>query len=107
MVGEFSFRLTNSDEGFADLLADEADIAMSLREARAGEVNGGKDAGLGDLTGRGRSRVMALDALVPVVAPSNPVQAITLPELAQVLSGEIDNWQVLGGSQCADCGACA
>lgn len=96
-LGEFEFRLTNSDEGFADLLADEADIAMSLREASADEVNRARDAGIGNLNGRGRSRVIALDALVPVVAPSNPVQAITMPDLARVLAGEIDNWQALGG----------
>ena len=36
VLGEFTFRLTNTDEGFADLLANEADIAMTLREARPG-----------------------------------------------------------------------
>ena len=97
VLGEFTFKLSNSDEGFADILAGEADIVMSLREARLAEVNGGKDAGIGDFTARNGSRVIALDALVPVVAPSNPVQAITLTQLAQVLSGEIDNWQDLGG----------
>lgn len=97
IVGEFLFRLTNSDEGFADLIADVADIAMSMREIRPDERRLGEDAGLGDLTGRGRARVMALDALVPVVAPANPVQLITLPDLARVLSGEIDNWALLGG----------
>lgn len=97
LLGEFTFRLTNTDEGFADLLANEADIAMTLREARAHEMERAHEAGLGDLTARGRSRVLALDALVPVVAPSNPIEAITTPQLARVLSGEIDNWTVLGG----------
>ena len=96
-VGEFLFRLHNSDEGFADLLANESDIAMSMREIRQEELRRGAEAGLGDLTARGRSRVMALDALVPVVSPSNPVQAITLPDLALVLSGGVENWSVLGG----------
>lgn len=97
VLGEFTFKLTNTDEGFADLLANEADIAMTLREARADEITRAREAGLGDLTATGRSRVLALDALVPVVAPSNPIQAITTPQLAQVLSGEIDNWTTLGG----------
>ena len=96
-LGEFTFRLTNTDEGFADLLANEADFAMTLREARPGEIERAREAGLGDLTRRGRSRILALDALVPVVAPSNPIQAITAPQLAQVLAGEIDNWTTLGG----------
>jgi phosphate transport system substrate-binding protein len=96
-LGEFEFHLTNSDEGFADLLSNEADIAMSLREVRADELNRAREAGTGDLNTRGRSRVIALDALVPVVAPSNLVGAITPLELARVLAGEIDNWKDLGG----------
>lgn len=96
-VGEFTFRLTNSDEGFADLLANEADIAMSLREMRLDEATRAREAGLGDMTAPGRARVLALDALIPVVAPSNPVQAISLQHLALVLSGEIANWSGLGG----------
>ncbi|WP_397541546.1 substrate-binding domain-containing protein [Roseovarius salis] len=97
LLGEFTIRLNNTDQGFADLLADEADVVMSLREVRQDEVQRGKAAGVGDLSARAGSRVIALDALVPVVAPSNPVRSLTLTSLAAVLSGEIDNWKLLGG----------
>lgn len=97
VLGEFTFHLGNTDEGFADLLAGEADVAMSLREVRPDEVQHGREAGIGDMSSRAGSRVIALDALVPVVAPSNPVQSLTLPELTRILSGEIDNWQALEG----------
>jgi phosphate transport system substrate-binding protein len=97
ILGDFRFRLTNSEEGFADLLANEADIAMTLREANPEERAHARDAGLGDLTRPGRLRVLALDALIPVVAPANPVQGISLPQLARVLSGEIVSWADLGG----------
>ncbi|MEB8388891.1 phosphate ABC transporter substrate-binding/OmpA family protein [Rhodobacteraceae bacterium KMM 6894] len=95
--GLFRFRLTNTDEGFADLLAGEADMAMSLREVTRDEAKRGREAGLGDLRQAARGRVLALDALVPLVSVGNPVTAITTPELAQVLSGEIRNWVGLGG----------
>lgn len=98
LVGEFLFRLSNTDEGFADLLANDSDVVMSLREVRMSEITMARESGLGNLTARGRSRVLALDALVPVVSPTNPVQAITTPELSQVLSGQITNWAVLGGA---------
>ena len=97
VLGEFTFRLNNTDEGFADLLADEADIVMAMREVRREEVVRGREVGIGDLSSRNGSRVIALDALVPVVAPSNPVQSVSLTELVQVMTGEIDNWQALGG----------
>src|SRR6056297_496823 len=90
-VARFGFRVTTTDEGFADLLANEADIVMALREIRPGERTRALEAGMGDLKGRNRSRVLALDAMVPIVAPSNPVRAISVSQLAQVFSGGIDN----------------
>ncbi|MEP2531599.1 phosphate ABC transporter substrate-binding/OmpA family protein [Shimia sp.] len=93
----FRFHASNSDEGFADLLADEADIAMSLREIRPREAQLGFEAGLGDMTEANRSRVLALDGMVPVVSASNPVTSISLEQLARVFSGKITNWQEFGG----------
>jgi phosphate transport system substrate-binding protein len=97
LAARFYFRVTNTDEGFADLLADEADIVMSLREIRPEERRRAREAGLGDMTGTNRSRVLALDAIVPVVAGSNPLRGISPADLAQVLAGRITNWEDLGG----------
>ncbi len=97
LVGRFSFRVTNTDEGFADLLANEADIVMALREIRPNEVRMVRDAGLGNLLDANRSQVLALDALVPVVAGANPVRKISLGDLSRIAAGELTNWQDLGG----------
>lgn len=97
LLGEFRFRLTSSDEGLADLLTGEADISMSLREARAGELARAREAGLGDLSAPARMRVLALDALVPIVAPANPVQSLSLRDLSAIITGKITNWAALGG----------
>jgi len=97
LIGQFTFRLTNTDEGFADLLANEADIAMTLREIRQDELQHAREAGLGNLTAPARGRVLALDALIPVVAPSNPTQGISLRQLSLALAGDIVNWADLGG----------
>lgn len=96
-AGRITIRSTNTDEGFADLLANEADLVMALREIRPAELRRAIEAGMGNLRATGRNRVLALDALVPVVAPGNPVRALTLPQLADIYAGRIDNWQVLGG----------
>lgn len=97
LVGTFTFRVTNTDEGFADLLADEADIVMSLREIRLTENRRANEAGLGDLRGPNRSRVLALDAMVPITAPGNLVDAISPATLARVFAGRVTNWKDLGG----------
>ncbi|KZX98207.1 MULTISPECIES: phosphate ABC transporter substrate-binding/OmpA family protein [unclassified Sulfitobacter] len=97
LAANFSFRATNTNEGFADLLADEADVVMALREIRLQERINAREAGMGDLTGANRSRVLALDAIVPVVAPSNPVDRISVLDLARIYSGRIVSWKDLGG----------
>ncbi|MGJ8546085.1 MAG: phosphate ABC transporter substrate-binding/OmpA family protein [Sulfitobacter sp.] len=96
-VARFEFRATNTDEGFADLLADEADIVMALREIRPAERKLAREAGMGDLTGVNRSRVLALDAVVPLVAAGNPIRRISPQRLADVFAGKITNWKFLGG----------
>lgn len=96
-LATFRFHASNADEGFADLLADEADIAMSLREIRPREAQLGYEAGLGDMGDANRSRVLALDGMVPVVAAGNPVSALSLNQLAHVFAGKISNWSELGG----------
>lgn len=93
----FRFHASSAEEGFADLLADEADIAMSLREIRSDEAALGYQAGLGDMSDSNRSRVLALDGIVPVVSASNPVSSLSLTQLAKVFAGEVENWRDLGG----------
>lgn len=97
VVGRFSFRLTNTDEGFADLLADEADVAMSTREIRAREAQIARAAGLGDLTDVNRSRVIGLDGLVAVTAQGHPVISLSTDTLSRIFSGAITNWNEIGG----------
>lgn len=97
VVGEFRFHVTNTVLGFADLVTDQADIVMALREIRPEEADVARKAGLGDLTLPNRSRVLALDALVPIVSSRNPVATLSIAQLVDVLSGRIDNWSALGG----------
>ena len=96
-VARFSFLVSSTDEGFGDLIAQQADIVMALREIRPEEQKQARAAGLGDMTTALRSRIVALDAMVPVVSPENPVTRISIPDLAGIFSGAITNWQVLGG----------
>lgn len=96
-VAQFSFRTTNTDEGFADLIAYEADIAMAMREIRPAEADLAKTAGLGDLTRPRQARIVGLDALVPVVHPGLPLETIALDDIAQIFRGLVDNWSDVGG----------
>ena len=79
-LAEFSFLATTPDEARSALKAGRAELIL----AAATEPDLG-------------SRAVALDALIPIVAPDNPVPAITTPDLAQALSGEVTNWSQVGG----------
>lgn len=95
---EFVFRATTSDEGFADLLADEADVVMSLREIGDAELQRAREAGMGDMAAANRAYVVALDALIPVVSAQSPVRAISPLDAARISAGQIETWTALGGS---------
>ncbi len=91
------FRVGTTSQGFADLADDATDIVMAMREIRDTEREALQSAGLGDLAHPRRSRVVALDAMVPVVADDNVVRQISPADLARVLSADIENWSDLGG----------
>ena len=97
IAARFYVTSTTTDAGFRALLDRETDIALALRPPDAAEAEAARAADQGDLSLAARSRVLALDALVVLVAPTNPVDAITLADLARVFAGEITNWQDLGG----------
>jgi phosphate transport system substrate-binding protein len=100
-VARIAFELGTSDMGIQRFLAEEADLALSLREATPEETSVALDNGIAKLDKARHARILGLDGVVPVVAKNNPVTAISLGQLALVLSGEIDNWSELGGIDAA------
>ncbi|WP_245820446.1 phosphate ABC transporter substrate-binding/OmpA family protein [Flavimaricola marinus] len=96
-IARLSFRLTTTEDGFADLFAHEADVVMAAREISPAEAEVARDAGMGQLNAPARVRILAFDALVPLVSPANPIDEIALEDLARAYAGEVTNWQALGG----------
>ncbi len=89
-AAQIRFRVTSTSEGFADLLANEADLVLSIRPASAMERALTQEAGLGDLGDPRRSRIVALDGIVPIVAPGNPLRSLSIEELGAAFAGETD-----------------
>ncbi len=96
-TAEFTILRSSSGEGIADLLSEQADFALSLREASPEEAARAREAGLGNLASVRQARVIALDAMAVIVAPSNPVRRISLADLRAIYTGKITNWRELGG----------
>ena len=91
-VLELRLRPNGTEEGFADLLAGEADLVLARRPVRPVEAALARDAGLGELADPLRARVLAADALVAAVADESPVGALTLPQLAAAFAGALEDW---------------
>ncbi|MDA5093025.1 phosphate ABC transporter substrate-binding/OmpA family protein [Aliiroseovarius sp. KMU-50] len=96
-AAQITIQLGSSNEGFADLLGHKADIVLSQREVNSRERVMAYEAGLGDLNSRRQERVLALNGLVPVVSPGNPVRRLSMSQLAAIYAGKITSWQELGG----------
>jgi phosphate transport system substrate-binding protein len=86
-----------SSTGFEALIAGEAGIGMSSRQIKREEVRAFRDGGLGDPLSFAQEHAIAVDGMVIVVHPDNPVSALSDQQISGLLSGAITNWSELGG----------
>lgn len=88
---------TNSVQAFRGLLEGSAEIGMSSRRINAKEAATLEAAGAGVMTNPAQEHIVAIDSLIIVTHPSNPVKSISMDDLADVFMGKIKNWAELGG----------
>lgn len=89
---------STSSAGLVDLLQGDASIALSTRPVRRREVDTFRASDLGEIVDPSQEVVVALDGLLVVTSPINPVRAISEPNAALVFAGRVQNWSQLGGS---------
>ena len=82
-----------SGNGIKALIDGLADVAMSSREIKSGEVDQAKAKGVDP-----KQIAVAVDAIVPVVHPDNKVGELSLDELRGIYMGSITNWKDVGGA---------
>ncbi len=92
------YRATTTSDGFADLLADEADVVMTTRVLTPSELRLAQDAGLGQLDSPRQMQLVALDAAVPVVSPSQSQRHVPLTDITAAMRGNVVSWSALGGA---------
>ncbi len=96
-VGNFLIRSTGSSDGFANLLGKSAQVAMSSRRIRVEEARALRDAGAGNMVSPDQEHILAIDSLVVITHPSNPIDTLSVQQLAGIYSGAITNWSEVGG----------
>ena len=86
-----------SSTGLRALIEENTDIAMSSRPARASEIRDIEGQGRGDISSLDQEYVIAVDSILVVVSPDNPVEDLTIDQVAGLFSGSIANWSEVGG----------
>ena len=87
-----------SDPVTGEVLAEMSFAAMGPAEAREAVLSGAATMVVAAATEPDLgSQAVALDALVPIMAPDNPLPRISTIDLAMALSGEATNWNQIGG----------
>jgi len=83
----FTFNPTGSGSGIKAVGEGRCDIGLSSRDLKAEEVESGLTA-----------TVLAYDGIAIIVNPENTVTDLTSETLAKIYTGEIKNWNEVGGS---------
>ena len=81
-----------SGTGIAALINGTVDIANASREMKSEEIAEARARGIEPV-----QHIVARDAIAVVVHPGNPVEGLTIPQLAAIFTGEITNWREVGG----------
>ncbi|MBC8515425.1 phosphate ABC transporter substrate-binding protein [bacterium] len=81
-----------SGVGIAALINGTADLAHASRSMKEKESAKAEENGI-----HPQEHIVGYDGLAVVVHPDNPVNELTLLQLAKIFSGEITNWNELGG----------
>lgn len=81
-----------SGNGIKAIIDQTTDIAMASRFIKDKEVKAAVDGGAYPVP-----FAVAIDALLPVVHPDNPVRDLTIQQLRDIYTGKVTNWKELGG----------
>jgi phosphate transport system substrate-binding protein len=99
VVQTFEVRHSDASQAFEALGDGSIDIGASSRPISDVEIGALTQAGHTDMNRVGRQHVVALDGLVVILSRDNPINAISMEELARIFSGEVVDWSELGWEQ--------
>ncbi|MEW6266787.1 MAG: phosphate ABC transporter substrate-binding protein [Thermodesulfobacteriota bacterium] len=81
-----------SSVGIKSIIDGLADIGNASRDIQKKEIDLAKSKGVNPV-----KHVVALDCVVPIVHPSNPVSNLTIEQLNGIFTGKTKNWKEVGG----------
>lgn len=77
---------------YENLIESKTDMIIASRDISRNELKSANDAGIKIIT-----KPLAIDALVFIVNPKNPVRNLSSDQVRKIYTGEITNWKEVGG----------
>ena len=77
---------------YENLIESKTDMIIASRDISRNELKSANDVGIKIIT-----KPVAIDALVFIVNPKNPVRNLSSDQVRKIYTGEITNWQEVGG----------
>ncbi len=77
---------------YENLIETKTDVIIASRDISRNELKSANDAGVRIIT-----EPLAIDALVFIVNPKNPVKNLSADQVRRIYTGEITNWKEVGG----------
>lgn len=96
-LGSVLVTSTKTSDGFKGLLDGSASIGMASRRITPEEARALRDAQKGNMVSVEQEHIIAVDSLVLIVNPENPITSVSIQDLQRIFSGEVTNWSQLGG----------
>ncbi len=97
-IGSFFATTSSSRNAFQALLNKSSGVGMSARRISTREAELLAADGAGDMFDPSQENIVALDSLVMIVHPDNPVQELSFQQLGGIYGGFITNWADVGGN---------
>ncbi len=97
-IASYQVSSSASVDAFATLLDRTSQLGMSTRRIAPDEAQALRNAGAGNMIDPSQEHIVAVDSLVVITHPKNPLKQITTAQLADVFAGRITNWSEIGGN---------
>lgn len=96
VLAEIGVHSHGSGTAVPGLISGTAQFGMLSRPIDDKEMQALSAAGIPDLRATQNELVLALDGVLVLVAPGNPLRALTLTQLSGIFSGAITDWSAVG-----------
>ncbi|WP_168769511.1 phosphate ABC transporter substrate-binding/OmpA family protein [Yoonia sediminilitoris] len=97
-VATFLVSSTGSSDAFSNLLDKSAKVGMSSRRITPNEARELRDNGAGNMIAPDQEHIIAVDSLIVMAHPSNPITELSTDQLQGIYTGQITNWSEVGGA---------